>query len=65
MCAMIYDVIVRSVIPTVWRINLYGMSYTNVTNLEPLAWSVPKCDGVERCNAQHIPKYFGTARLLF
>ena len=51
-------------VPTTWRINFYGMSYKNVTAMQPLAWSVPKCDGVAKCNAEHIPKYFGVARLV-
>jgi hypothetical protein len=48
-------------IPEEWRANFYrwNMMPRNLT-----AWSVTSCDGVSPCNAPHVPKYFGTLKLV-
>ena len=52
--------------PTQYRIQFYRMDYAteHAPTLSANAWSVPRCDGVERCNAEHVPKYFGVAKLV-
>jgi hypothetical protein len=53
--------------PEHYRIQFYRMDYTaehSASALTPMAWSVPSCDGVKQCNPEHIPKYFGVAKLV-
>ena len=53
----------RKTVPTLWRSNLYAWSYTGRlggrwttqrSTGTPFAWSVPHCDNMTRCNAEHV-----------
>ena len=57
-----------SLAKSIWRVNFYRMDHGldphDPAVLNASAWSVTRCDGVSRCNIEHVPKYFGVAQLV-
>jgi hypothetical protein len=53
---------------SIWRLNFYrmdrGIDPRDLSALNASAWSMTYCDGIKRCNIEHVPKYFGVAQLM-